>query len=546
MSTLSSFEAENELRHFLKLARPSWSRPRRRGQKDITLVLRKLRAIGVWTTEQLVRRIQENTINDDLVSAGYGPFSRDAIEGMRSLIPFTRVLESADVPGVRQVGAFAPEPQLLSRRRLVHSLGSGRATAQGGAGLAEGGAPSLGSGAVTPGSAPSTLFGAGLGHHFWSSDDDDLGAPVLLSLRGANEAKTLKKAQIRRRRQLRLPTSLDPDSYRPCTTASVFSSTSCGGGTPMSSDVDDSSFCFTDVPPTPSPTGISPPPATTPSLGGSSSSTADVVGVGSVTELAPSLPSPRGSVSFNSPGVSEPKSAPLASRDSAVPSTAPQLPRCESSPTGGRRRSSFINFGIAGLSGGASTAAFRPVSQGSDGCFSPSLPIIRRELERPVTVCEVERLFRAGSNMSQGVGRKARWANSRVKTVQQLGEEMLVEQQALDKGTVLRREVRGSKDKDRALRSHVAANIRSRLREERERNSVEAIDFNQRCMNIRKDLATMTSFRRDLSHMRLQYLSLNEEEAPECNNTVAEFVAVIRSSREGGLLPSRHDINLSS
>lgn len=516
-------EAENELRHFLKLARPIWSKPRRRGYSDIALVIQKLRAIGVCDTQALVKRILENTINDDLVSNGHYPFSRDAIESIRKQIPFTRSLESADVPQVRQVGAFAPVPQMLSRRRLVNQPASRRrrdrvevepsVDSASSAGAVEGNgqvgaSPSTG---MTSGSAGfgGALFDGSAGD---LSPVDDCGDLAQVTLRGASAMKMEKKAQIRRKRNLRLPGSLDPDfgTDRPQTTVPMWPllpipAELLQGSTGLASNANTTSA---------------------PTTAWGWRPTAAVVEAGAFLPLADRYMQP------SLAALPAPLPAPLSA-------SMPLLPRCDAaSPSrgiiGGESPSRRPASSLSGLTCSSDEKANSPKGRGSGG-GPPLLPNLTsaKVPDRPVSVNEVERLVRMGTTMCSGT-RTPRWVNSRCKTAQQLGEEMLSEQQALDRRTEFRRQVKGENN---SLRSHVAEVIRSRLREEKQRDSTQAFDFQQRCFNIRKNLASMTASRRDLSQLKLRVLSLNEE-APD--ETFAEIAAGFRR-RTSATTTTLHD-----
>eukprot|EP00439_Symbiodinium_sp_Y106_P002423 s8231_g1.t1 len=109
-SPLGSLVAENELVHFLKLARPEWSKPRRRGRSDIVRVLAKLKAAGVNDIDTLIRK--------ELYNKGFMPLSRAALDSIRKQKTFMQALESVDVPNIRQVGVFDPVAQMLSRKPL--------------------------------------------------------------------------------------------------------------------------------------------------------------------------------------------------------------------------------------------------------------------------------------------------------------------------------------------------------------------------------------------------------------------------------------------
>lgn len=119
MSKAWTLEGESELRHFLKVARPKWSRPRQSGPRDIDRVIAKFREIGVTDIETLLHRIHHQSINKDLEAKGFQPLRPEAIESIRKQGSFQKTLEHVDAPSIRQTGLHAPVPQLLSSKWLL-------------------------------------------------------------------------------------------------------------------------------------------------------------------------------------------------------------------------------------------------------------------------------------------------------------------------------------------------------------------------------------------------------------------------------------------
>lgn len=121
-----TMEAEQELLQFLKVARPDWSKPKRRGRTDLAKVHAKLLAIGVTSPEALLKLVDERMLNKVLADAGFIPLTENALEGIRKRRNFLTALEFADVPQVRQLGVHSPVRQLLSQKLLAarprHSL----------------------------------------------------------------------------------------------------------------------------------------------------------------------------------------------------------------------------------------------------------------------------------------------------------------------------------------------------------------------------------------------------------------------------------------
>lgn len=114
-----SIEEENELKQFLKVARPDWSKPRGKGQhSDLQRACDKLKAIGVHDVDELLRKVTENTLNEDLTKANKARFSRETIQSFRKEGAFWQSLNHSSAASYRQIGVFAPVPQLLAGRNL--------------------------------------------------------------------------------------------------------------------------------------------------------------------------------------------------------------------------------------------------------------------------------------------------------------------------------------------------------------------------------------------------------------------------------------------
>merc|ERR1719265_1899141 len=119
------FEAEQDLREFLKVVRPDWSAYRSEGYRDIDRVLAKLKAVGVVDIWELMQRVENNTINEDLFAAGRSCFSEDTLEQFRQQRSFLCALEHLREPYYRQVGRFAPVPQLLAKTSKTNRSNQG-------------------------------------------------------------------------------------------------------------------------------------------------------------------------------------------------------------------------------------------------------------------------------------------------------------------------------------------------------------------------------------------------------------------------------------
>lgn len=119
---------------------------------------------------------------------------------------------------------------------------------------------------------------------------------------------------------------------------------------------------------------------------------------------------------------------------------------------------------------------------------------------------------------------KARWHCRTSKHPHQLGQEMLNEQASVAAQAKLMKSIRKrglfcqvppSGDAD-PFRSYVAHNIQLRLQEEAKREQLDRTAVSQRCINIRKELASLGNARRELSSLRAKVQSLTE--APETAN----------------------------
>merc|ERR1719174_3354879 len=121
-----SLEQENDLKQFLKIVRPDWSISRRSGQNDIARACGKLKAIGVQDVADLLSRVTSNTINDDLYKANKPRFSRETIQSIRKEGAFWQSLSRLNEPSYRQIGLFAPVPQMLAGKKSSHRGSQGK------------------------------------------------------------------------------------------------------------------------------------------------------------------------------------------------------------------------------------------------------------------------------------------------------------------------------------------------------------------------------------------------------------------------------------
>ncbi|CAK9044540.1 unnamed protein product [Durusdinium trenchii] len=372
-SALGTLAAETELRHFLKLARPEWSKPRRRGRSDVVRVQEKLKAVGVTDIDTLIKMVDKNTINEELYNRGYVPLSREALDSIRKRKTFMQALEGVDVPNIRQVGFFDPVAQMLSRRQLQGQVGR-RSTKKG----EEGGRQSSRRPAIVQ--TESSM----------AEVPEEMTPPPWPRLRGAQGGP---HGRVPRRPSAGL----------------VLPSMSASGGVQRSQ-----------------------------------------------SETMPRLPSMGGASAATSMG---------------------RLERGDTSELHGDPFSrSTTKRGSAGLFGDGAPVTMRTM----DSWLSPSME-------------EMLSLQRAGQRMldtlEDSQSSAAKWSPKSRKTPLEQGEEMLMEQDALDERERLVRVVKSKSQPPDPFRSHIAFNIKQRLEDLANDDSKEGLAINQRCLNIRKQLA---------------------------------------------------------
>lgn len=108
--------AKRDLREFLKWARPDWALAAHNGGRvPVDRVMAKLEDIGVIDMRDLLCRIRSDTLNMDLTNKGHSHFSFDTLMKMKEQAKFLRRIEHVGQPYYRQIGPFAPVPQLLSK-----------------------------------------------------------------------------------------------------------------------------------------------------------------------------------------------------------------------------------------------------------------------------------------------------------------------------------------------------------------------------------------------------------------------------------------------
>lgn len=462
-----SLEEENDLRHFLKVARPQWSKPRHGGYKDLDRVIAKLKAIGITDTETLVHAVHnENLLNDELAKRKHVRLSRDAIESIRRHGPFIRALETGvDQPHIRQTGAYDPVNQLLSRRRLADpsltmglTRGGGKTkSASSTANPPANTAPKSSSTPALPGCASTHTEG------FSGLDQERTSKPAAqyqtmrssfgfhlrdADLRSrAHRASTYNRKQNPKQSKTREHFEKHPVPNLPGKAAGHYGSHSGGvRGTPDSDKESESG-----------------------SIGSSRLAS---------REKPPAMGSWSGALQL-----------PVSALGTRLSSSVDQQAGTSNDPA---------------LSMKSISSAKVFMSRLSKGMSEGQLPMLK---EPDVPLEEVARLQRVGAAMGASK-REARWANTGVKTPLLLCEEMLSEQEALDGRFQLLR-----KADDPSLRSHISGNIASRLKQELKTQGQEALGVQQKCLNIKKHIADMTTFRRELSGLKTQVELMNSDDS---------------------------------
>lgn len=403
-----SLEAQNDLKQFLKVVRPDWSCPKKRSRNDCTRVLQKLQAIGINDTAELLDRVTKNTINEELSEAGYARFSRDTLQAIRKQGAFYQSLEHLKEPSYRQIGLFAPVPQMLAGKNLRNQV--------------------------------------------LKSSNANTGS--LLPITGRTPELHSRNTSARSR----------PHTVAPHTAAGA------AGSTPEAVSATSSSPRLrpSTVTGNSGPSGVAT-PHTISSIGcGSSSFT--------VLPRLRGVPYSRRGSRRARPSTSA--SAPQLSTDGVESDIA------TSSGYPSRRRDS----GNSSMWGGSSTGMLReqPVRKGS---LNKQLTE-EQQLER-----DVDRWNRTGHYMSSK--RDPQWSSLPSQLLEH-GEAMIQEQEALKAKKKLYQEMRQEGEVS-PMRKHVARKIRTRMREEYVNNPQVALDVQQTCMSIRKNIEAMMKTRRLLA-----------------------------------------------
>lgn len=464
--SVAGLENENDLRQFLKVVRPDWSCPRKKGHSDIQRVIKKLKDIGVYDTRELVRRVSNNSINEDLSDAGYQRFCKETVESIRKQSHFIRALDHLKEPYFRQVGLFAPVPQLLAGTNLRQKAEKlGRTSGS----ESEGSAAKLGEGTRRPATSDPGVGGRfrrpqeGLDEPMrprTSSSAEFYGSTGYESEGSQTSTLNLRQnSKPGRHAKVLPPRSLQPMSPVPARSRLGSTLDSRGpvssqdlGAMGSSSDAGGNGTAER----RPSPCGSAEPGSDVQSRGRTTSA-----GGGSL----PSSPSHRyyhKSSTFS--GGSPPKSPPSGFVDAQL-----------TTPFGTVPRSPALSWHME-----VDDVDFEMMTM------------------KPLPMPFIQKWAKVGDKIKQEQW-VAKWGSGH--SLLSNGDAMLREQTALDERKALSRSM-SLEGVNSPLRSHVSSKIRSRLLEEKERDAQGVIDVQQRCMNIRKNLGFLQAARRDLSEQK--------------------------------------------
>jgi hypothetical protein len=441
-----SLEAETELYHFLKVACPKWSQARRGCQSDISKVVEKLRSIGVTNARTLVKRIDDgNTINEELAARGHPPLGREAFENIKKQSPFIRSLEFMDIPQVRQVGAFASVPQMLSGGRVAKGM-----------------RPLSGSGTLAKSRSGATCDGSSSAHEAISVASAEFPS----ALQGSEEQSNNVMETY----------GIDPSLYGGTGARLALSLREPGVPNklrrrPVTSEINlnsPSAFSIKTLPPRPMSMGS----LTTGHERNNSSASSATGSAGNPGQLGED---------------GEQSSTLRRLRAPTFGGSGIEVERSSSKPDASRK------VGRTATAGTLFELSFNPDEADLAHGF---------------------RSFRRVGKEMRKQDIPAHWLCAHNLTPQQQGEEMLQEQFVMDERGRFERLIRPSSGFS-DMRSHVAKKIRCRLRQEREHDSTSVLNIQHKCMNIRKNIASLANLRRDLSGLRVRVQALGSEEPVE-------------------------------
>jgi len=526
--------------------------PRRKGHSDVARVMTKLRAIGVTDVDQLFKGIDKNTMNQELQKHGYVGFSREAIDSIRKRKGFMQNLKDVSVPHIRQIGGYAPLPQMLSQRRLGSPSGSPQRR---GGGMTA----SMSEGCLRAGSDSNRSSTTDEGGFLLARTVSDEDAPRLRGAR-VDLRRERRKAKVAAK-GVRSPSSASPlRSPSPSSPTGATAASETGSSrsnlrspsgvlhrgnrarlpsrsrSPLSGDDADDRVAGGH-------TGMSAAAIDTIAEEGPPKADFDFcrsVSVGSAAASAPVANSFWPSVGIsNATAFARMSSSAHSSRGSSSP------------PTLGRRQTGPGASGSAGL---AAAAAADNVFNQSLGTSNASgvlgLTLLggsSSAVHLPVTeesmLQDVRAMYREGCSMTCDTKERTGglWLCSRVKSPLEQGEDMLREQAALEDRQRLMRTLTKTGE-DLEFRGHIAKNIQMRLSSEakREAGRGPALAVNQQCINIKKQLEGLVKARGELKGLRakVQLLVEGDSDLATCSElgalfTGQKFQAAPDASRKG-------------
>jgi len=454
-----TLESQSELKQFLKVARPDWSMHKQKGHSDIVRACEKLKAIGVQDVTDLLQRVTANTINDDFTKARKPRFSKETMQSIRKEGAFFQSLSHLSEPSYRQVGLFAPVPQMLAGRNLrTEAL------------KASGG----NSGSLHP----------------------DTGIVVSPRL----------PMKLR-------PNTVDASSAMSLTQGPLFSDVERTRPSSMALSMPYSTFLDSDTDAGGSEVGMLPR-----LRGAASQGKRDSVPKANSwrRQMAKSASSP---ADF---GLLPPATAPGGAEGRRPSGSSPEVTRRPSGQVDGSPVSPWglgtINrYGLEppAASGGSASIAASNASQ----AYDEDVDLWNED--------KIETWNRTGASMSAPL--RPGWSSGQSDSLLRHGEAMIREQEAHEHKRKLYQQIalEGSAEgfcqggiwRKSPMRRHLAGQIEARLREEKVHNAQAAMEVQQSCLSIRKQISGMSNARKNLNVLRLR---TQEECAPVCKAGVVQ------------------------
>lgn len=504
-SDVQSPENENDLKQFLKVVRPDWSHPRKTGHNDIQRVIKKLKDIGVYDTWELVHRVNLNTINEDLGARGHNRFSKETVESIRQQSAFVRALEHLKEPYFRQVGLFAPVPQIMAGNNLRQKNENFRRHAVPDAGEPAGHSRPSTSDAVSTHMDERSASKHSSNRAFFNGlhDFEELKKPMFFKTH--NVDGSLFEATPEDFEHPERPATVGFGPARPhaasCGTIGSLHDGSSFGGSSSSAQKKNIRCFLRHVEPKGKKT-LDPlkrpetsPASSLPRPGSKTRSVSELpptFGVGDRSSSGGNLDQ-LGSENTQSRSPSPGRSG---GRDRAMTENMhDRAHRHPSWSSGSGKRSPPPGFldGPATFPG-MGLPARSPAMSGNLDVEDGALEGIPQTLPLPFA--------QKWAKLGQQINKEpwvAKFGSG--KSVLNKGAAMLREQNALDERQRLLRNC-SLEGASSPLRAHISSRIRTRMVEEKERDAQGVIDVQQRCMNIRKNLGFLQAARRDLCEQK--------------------------------------------